>query len=98
MKMRSFLSQPCYNVIKYTLLLGGIRMNLKLTNEQIETYLQQTKDWKRVDEKWIQKKYRFKQFMEGIQFINHLAQFSEEVNHHPFIAIDFRLVTVKITS
>lgn len=73
-------------------------MNSKLTEMQIEESLQQLKDWKRIDEKWITRRYRFKQFMDGIDFVQAIAKYSEDVNHHPFMSIDYKVVTLKITS
>ena len=69
----------------------------KLTEEQIEKALQKTADWKR-DGKWIHKRYKFKTFMDGVDFVNRIADLSEQVNHHPFISIDYRVVTLKLTS
>jgi len=52
----------------------------------------------RLDGKFIVKKYRFREFLSGITFVNKIAELSEEKNHHPFIAIDYKLVTLRLTS
>lgn len=70
----------------------------RLSEEQIETLLPELEGWKRTDVKWIQKRYRFKEFMDGITFVNKIAKLSEEVDHHPFISIDYRVVTLKLSS
>lgn len=70
----------------------------RLTEEQIETELQQAEGWKRVDEKWIEKRYRFKEFLSGVDFVNEVAKIAESVNHHPFISIDYKVVTLKLSS
>jgi 4a-hydroxytetrahydrobiopterin dehydratase len=72
----------------------------KLTNEVIlekaENLLNMS--WEIEDEKWLKKKYRFKNYLDGITFVNHIGHLSEEENHHPFISIDYKLVTIKLTS
>lgn len=54
--------------------------------------------WKMADEKFITKRYRFKEFLTGIQFVNKIAEYSEDIQHHPFISIDYKMVTLKLTS
>lgn len=70
----------------------------KLTNEQVEERLSKTEGWRLIDEIWIEKKYRFKDYLTGIEFVNKVANRSEQVNHHPFISIDYKLITLKISS
>lgn len=55
-------------------------------------------DWKLESEKWLIKKYRFKSFVNAIAFVNEIAKLSEDENHHPFILIDYTVVTLKLTS
>lgn len=69
----------------------------RLTEKQIESALEKAEDWNR-DGKWLQKRYKFKAFMDGIHYVDRIAELSEKVNHHPFISIDFRTVTLKLTS
>ncbi|HET7616841.1 MAG TPA: 4a-hydroxytetrahydrobiopterin dehydratase [Bacillales bacterium] len=70
----------------------------RLSEKQIEEQLPRLQGWKRMDEKWIQKRYRFKAFMDGVSFVNRIAELSEEVEHHPFISIDYKVVTLKLSS
>lgn len=70
----------------------------RLSEEQIEEALPKVEGWKRTDEKWIRKRFRFKEFMHGVHFVNRIAELSEEVDHHPFISIDYKVVTLKISS
>lgn len=71
---------------------------MKLNEEQIIGNLADSPDWTRKDEKWLTRKYRFPKFMGAIDFVNQVAQISEEHNHHPFISIDYKMVTLTITS
>ncbi|MFZ3590755.1 4a-hydroxytetrahydrobiopterin dehydratase [Bacillus sp. DJP31] len=70
----------------------------RLNPEEIEEYLKNQNGWKLVEEVWIQKKYRFNEYLRGIEFVHEVAKRSEEVNHHPFISIDYTLITVKMSS
>ncbi|MCT8137137.1 4a-hydroxytetrahydrobiopterin dehydratase [Anaerobacillus sp. CMMVII] len=70
----------------------------RLTEEEVTKFLSEAEGWKLVDEKWIEKKYRFKDYLKGIEFVQKVANLSEEVNHHPFITIDYKLVRLKLSS
>ena len=71
---------------------------MKLSENEIVTYLSQLEGWKCKDDKWIEKKYRFREFMTGIQFVQKVAQIAERLNHHPLISIDYRMVTLRLTT
>ncbi len=43
----------------------------------------------------IKKQYEFPSFMEGIQFVNRVAETAERFNHHPDIIINYKKVTVR---
>lgn len=69
----------------------------RLTDEEISNEVASLSGWK-LDGKFIMKKYRFKEFLTGVAFVNSIANLSEEKNHHPFISIDYKMVTLKLTS
>jgi 4a-hydroxytetrahydrobiopterin dehydratase len=72
---------------------------VRLSEAKIEEELQTLTDWKRLDEKWIARKYHFKNFLAGVKFVNHVAEYAEkDKHHHPFIAIDYKKVTLKMSS
>lgn len=70
----------------------------RLSEEQINQELAQLPEWKRLDEKWIERRYRFKHYLAGVKFVNQVAEYAESKNHHPFISIDYKVVTLKISS
>jgi 4a-hydroxytetrahydrobiopterin dehydratase len=71
----------------------------KLTEERIHELLTAAaSEWTREDGKWIVRKYRFREFLQAVAFVNEVAQEAERLNHHPFIAIDYKLVTLRLTS
>lgn len=70
----------------------------KLNEAVIQNKLKENPNWKLTEAKWIERKYRFHDYLNGIEFVQSVAQLSEKMNHHPFISIDYKLITVKITS
>ncbi|QMV42312.1 4a-hydroxytetrahydrobiopterin dehydratase [Cohnella cholangitidis] len=70
-----------------------------LTEQELEAGLLGLADWKVEDDgKWLARKRLFPSFMEAISFVNQIAAIAEERNHHPFIGIDYRRVTVRLTT
>ncbi|WP_342431426.1 4a-hydroxytetrahydrobiopterin dehydratase [Neobacillus sp. FSL H8-0543] len=70
----------------------------KLTPMEVQEKLPGIPNWKLTDEKWIERKYRFLDYLNGIEFVQQVANLSEKANHHPFISIDYKLVTLRISS
>jgi 4a-hydroxytetrahydrobiopterin dehydratase len=76
---------------------GEKRME-KLLPSEVQEKLSSVPDWRLTDEKWIERKYRFRDYLKGIEFVNLAANLSEQFNHHPFISIDYKVVTLRISS
>ena len=55
------------------------------------------KGWNYIDKK-ISKTFNFDSYMEGIEFINKMAELAETNNHHPDITIGWCRVDVSISS
>lgn len=71
----------------------------RLSEEAVTARLEKAEGWSREDSKWISQKYRFSHFLDGIAFVQEVANIAEkELNHHPMIAIDYKLVTLRLTS
>lgn len=70
----------------------------RLSDAAIQEALETFPEWKVVDEKWLQRKYRFKNFLSGISFVTKVGEYAEGKMHHPFISIDYKIVTLKISS
>ncbi len=64
----------------------------KLSQEQINQQLQSLPGWQSKDNA-ISKLYRFKEFMDGIDFVNRIARIAEAADHHPDILISYTRVT-----
>ncbi len=64
----------------------------KLSPDAIDRELKSLAGWEFKDDA-IAKLFRFKEFMEGIDFVNRVAQIAEAGDHHPDIHINYTRVT-----
>lgn len=71
---------------------------MKVSEDEAISALQDIAGWKLKDEKWIECRFRFQEFMSGIQFVNKIADVAESMDHHPFISIQYKVVTLSLTS
>ena len=65
----------------------------KLNDSQVADQLKSLPGWERHDNS-IQKLFRFKEFMDGIKFVNRVAQKADAADHHPDILINYTRVTM----
>lgn len=70
----------------------------RLSEEELTQQLTTLPEWKRIDNKWIERRYRFTEYLDGIAFVNKIATLAEKENHHPFITIQYKMVIVSFTS
>ncbi|MHA0858275.1 4a-hydroxytetrahydrobiopterin dehydratase [Paenibacillus sp. CMAA1364] len=68
------------------------------TKEELDVHLSRLKGWELVEERFIERKFTFSSFLKGISFVGEVAAISEAFNHHPLITIDYRVVTLRLTS
>jgi 4a-hydroxytetrahydrobiopterin dehydratase len=66
----------------------------KLNEEEVDERLAGLRGWSK-GENWIEKRYRFKNFLRAMSFVNAVAYVAESVNHHPDIIIHFNEVTLR---
>lgn len=71
---------------------GGI----PLVKSEIEDYLKDLKGWNNIDDKKIQKEYKFKNFVHAMEFANKITEFAEEEGHHPTLTISWGRVVVNL--
>jgi 4a-hydroxytetrahydrobiopterin dehydratase len=64
----------------------------KLSSEAIAEKLKALSGWQSKDNA-ISKQFRFKEFMDGIRFVNRVAEMAEAADHHPDILINYTRVT-----
>lgn len=68
-----------------------------LSDEQIREKLKQLPGWERVGAE-IRKTYPFASFGEGMAFANQVAAVADALDHHPDMLIQYRQVTLTLTS
>lgn len=71
---------------------------MPLTSQEVEAHLTLLEGWELEEGRWVVRKYTFASFMKGIAFVDQVAAISEAFNHHPFITIDYKTVTLRLTS
>ncbi len=68
-----------------------------LQPEQIRQRLSQLSGWE-LREGAISKQYKFQEFLDGIRFINTIAQVAESMDHHPDILINYTRIRFTCTT
>jgi 4a-hydroxytetrahydrobiopterin dehydratase len=63
----------------------------QLSADQITDKLKSLSGWEYKDNS-ISKLYRFQEFMDGIRFINRVAELAETADHHPDISVNYTRV------
>lgn len=53
-------------------------------------------EWLVVDEQYLEKTYRFKDFQQALDFTNKVGELAEKVNHHPEICLTWGKVKITI--
>ncbi len=66
-----------------------------LTEEQITSELASLPGWEYKDDK-IFKEFQFKDFLDGLAFINKLSSYFEEVDHHPDLHIFYNKILFEL--
>ncbi len=61
---------------------GGVA---PLTPPQFGNYLDQVPEWSVVDNKMIERLYKFKDFAQALEFVNNVGAIAEGEGHHPDI-------------
>jgi len=69
----------------------------KLNPDQITEKLKALPAWERRGEA-IAKQYTFKEFMDGIRFINRIAEIAEQMDHHPDMKVNYRRITFELST
>jgi 4a-hydroxytetrahydrobiopterin dehydratase len=69
----------------------------KLNPEEITAKLRTLPEWEKKGDA-IAKQYTFKEFMDGIRFINRIAEIAEQMDHHPDMMVNYRRVTFTLST
>jgi 4a-hydroxytetrahydrobiopterin dehydratase len=68
-----------------------------IDEEELETLVKKIPEWE-LEEKSIVRVVEFDEFMEGIDFVDAIAEIAEEAGHHPDIDIRWCTVTLTLTT
>lgn len=58
-----------------------------LTEAQIQEYLLELSGWTVVGNKQLEKKFKFKNFQEALEYVHKVGKLAEEEGHHPDICL-----------
>lgn len=68
-----------------------------LTPELIQGYLKElSQGWQVIDDKKIEKTYKFKDFQSALDFVNQVGDLAEEEGHHPDIFLSWGKVIIQL--
>ncbi len=68
-----------------------------LNEDEIKTLIKKVPEWE-LEGKELVRVAEFDEFMEGIDFVDGVAEIAEEANHHPDIDIRYATVTLRVTT
>jgi 4a-hydroxytetrahydrobiopterin dehydratase len=68
-----------------------------LSNDAIQEGLAKMPGWS-LQGKDLHKKYTFKSFLPGIEFVNKIAKAAESAGHHPDITINYNVVGISLST
>ena len=68
-----------------------------LSNEAIQQGLAKIPGWS-YQGKELHKKFTFKSFLPGIEFVNRIAHAAEDAGHHPDITINYNVVGISLST
>jgi len=68
-----------------------------LSKDEIQQKLKTMEGWSHQG-KALHKKYTFRSFLPGIQFVNKIAEAAERAGHHPDITINYSVVAISLST
>lgn len=69
-----------------------------LSGKELKTMMNLVEEWTLVDDKQIEKTFKFKNFKEALAFVNDIGKIAEEEGHHPDIELGWGRVKVKLST
>jgi 4a-hydroxytetrahydrobiopterin dehydratase len=69
----------------------------KISTSEIQQKLKELDGW-RLSGNAIKKQFVFESFMPAVQFVNRVAERAEAADHHPDITINYRKVTMVLST
>lgn len=70
-----------------------------LKKEEVAKYLSALQSpWSVIEDSKIERKFKFKNFVKAMKFVNEIADIAESEGHHPDIIINYNRVTIQLTT
>lgn len=69
----------------------------KLSEDQIQTHLEEYPEWAELNGQ-IQRTFLFEDFDQSMGFVGRIAEYAEQVQHHPDILIRYNKVTLTVST
>ncbi|MGH9327848.1 MAG: 4a-hydroxytetrahydrobiopterin dehydratase [Terriglobia bacterium] len=67
-----------------------------LAGAELQNLLSQVRDWRLMEERYLQKAYAFPDFMKALAFVNRVGELAEQQGHHPDLFLTWGKVEIKI--
>jgi 4a-hydroxytetrahydrobiopterin dehydratase len=68
-----------------------------IPEEELEQWMKKIPEWELEDD-CICRSFEFDSYMEGIDFVNGVAELAEEADHHPDLEVSYGMVDVTLTT
>jgi len=72
-------------------------MSDKIPKEELPKRMKKIPEWELKNDKLV-RTFEFDEFMEGIDFVNGVAEIADDANHHPDILIKYNLVKLTLVT
>lgn len=68
-----------------------------MTKEEIDMALKElSPDWEVMDDTYLKRTYKFRNFTEGLAFVNRIGELAEAQGHHPDLHLSWGKVVVEL--
>ena len=68
-----------------------------IPEDELEQWMKKIPEWDLEDD-CICRSFEFDSYMEGIDFVNGIAELAEEANHHPDLEVSYGMVDITLTT
>ncbi|PRO64867.1 4a-hydroxytetrahydrobiopterin dehydratase [Alkalicoccus urumqiensis] len=69
-----------------------------LSRDEVKANIKDSDGWKLSGDKWIEKHFALPSFPKALHFIKEIGDAAEDRDHHPYIVIDHKHVTLKLST
>jgi 4a-hydroxytetrahydrobiopterin dehydratase len=67
-----------------------------LKGEELDELSRQVPEWEVVEEHYLSRRFRFRNFRESLRFINEVGELAEEQGHHPDISFGWGYAEITV--